>query len=568
MPLVLGTDEAAGGEKLLPIRMLNEFAYCPRLFFLEYVQGEFADNEFTVHGRSVHSRVDAGGGSVPEPESKEERPFTAKSVSLSSDTLGLSAKIDIVEGDGSTVCPVDYKRGRPPQTEEGAYEPERIQLCAYGLLLRENGYVCEKGILYFAQARRRVEIEFDAALVARTKELIVAAKALADSSDLPPPLVGDPKCERCSLNAICLPDELTMLRAPSESGERRGERHRPRQVVVPQDDAAPLYVQTQGARLGIDGAQLRIRDHDGKTLLEKRFPDISQVVVYGNVQVSAQVLRELFERGIPVCWMSFGGWLSGFTEGLGHGNIELRRAQFRLAEDARFCVKIARRLVRNKIQNSRTLLRRNHVGEPEAALRELQRAADAAEESDSAESLLGIEGNAARVYFQQFTGMLKGGAGATFDFETRNRRPPKDPVNALLSLAYSLLAKDMMLAVRAVGLDPFLGFFHRIRHGRPALALDLMEDFRPLIGDSVVLNVLNTGVVGVADFVRTGIGMSLKPDARRNVIAAYERRMREEIQHPVFEYRVSYRRALMTQARLFARFLQGEIDSYPEFRTR
>ena len=201
------------------------------------------------------------------------------------------------------------------------------------------------------------------------------------------------------------------------------------------------------------------------------------------------------------------------------------------------------------------------------------------EHAESMEQLLGIEGNAARVYFQHFAGMMKsdderkaattdGTADFAFDFVHRNRRPPRDPVNALLSLAYSVLAKDLTIVCHAVGFDPFLGFYHQPRFGRAALALDLMEPFRPLIADSIVLSAVNTRMVGIGDFVRTGNAVALKPEGRKKFFTAYEQRMDSLVTHPLFGYRLSYRRLLEVQTRLLARMLSGEIRDYPVFTTR
>jgi CRISPR-associated protein Cas1 len=563
----LGADESIEAGQMMPVRMLNEFAYCPRLFYLEWVQGEFVDNEYTVEGRTAHRRVDARAGAMPPP--KEEAPFEIRSVALSSARLGLSAKIDIVEGAGGTVCPVDYKRGKPPQNALGAYEPERVQLCAYGMLLAENGHDCERGVLYFAQAKTRIEVEFDDVLRARTLVLLAQARQIAESDALPPPLTASPKCQGCSLHGVCLPDEVTLL--AREGGDVSGPPAEPLRRLVPsRDDAQPLYVQEQGARVGLDGEVLEVRSREAGVIGKARLFELSQLVVMGNVQVSSQAIRELCGRGIPICWMSYGGWLSGFTDGLGHNNVEIRRAQFRASEDPAASLRLARRFVRNKIANCRTLLRRNHPEAPEATLREMNALADATEDATGIPGLLGVEGNAARLYFQAFPALLRPSADErlTFDFAVRTRRPPKDPVNALLSFAYSLLAKDMAVTARAVGLDPFLGFYHQPRHGRPALALDLMEEFRPIIADSVVLNAINTGVVASTDFVRSSLGVALKTEGRRRFMQAYERRLEEEVTHPVFGYRISYRRVLEVQCRLLARHLLGEIASYPEFRTR
>jgi CRISPR-associated protein Cas1 len=552
----LGADEPVESGQLMPVRMLNEFTYCPRLFYLEWVQGEFVDNEFTVEGRIAHRRVDARSGTLPAPA--DEEPFQVRSVALSSSQLGLSAKIDLVEGEGGAVSPVDYKRGKPPP--EGPHEPERVQLCAYGLLLREHGYVCQRGVLYFVEAKTRVDVEFDDTLCARTLELLAQAKETAAQKALPPPLQASPKCQGCSLHGVCLPDEVNYLVRESPEPVRR--------LVPARDDAQPLYVQEQGARIGIDGDLLQVRSRDREVIGKARLFELSQLVLLGNVQLSAQAIRELCARGIPVCWMTFGGWLSGFTDSIGHNNVELRRAQFRAAEDAGAALRLARRFVRNKIANCRTLLRRNHPEAPESTLFEMNNLCEATEAATGMPELLGIEGNAARLYFESFPALIRPTEQFAFDFTTRSRRPPRDPVNALLSFAYSLLVKDIAVAARAVGFDPFLGFYHQPRYGRPALALDLMEEFRPIIGDSVVLSVINTGVVSAADFTRSSLGVALKPDGRKRFMRAYERRLEEQVTHPVFGYRISYRRILEVQCRLLARHLLGEIASYPEFRTR
>jgi CRISPR-associated protein Cas1 len=198
--------------------------------------------------------------------------------------------------------------------------------------------------------------------------------------------------------------------------------------------------------------------------------------------------------------------------------------------------------------------------------------AERAERATQLDELLGIEGNAARLYFGEFAGMIKSEedstVGFSFDFEGRNRRPPRDPVNALLSLGYSLLAKDLTVTCYAVGFDPYVGYYHQPRFGRPALALDLMEPFRPLIADSAVLTAINTGMVGLRDFVRVGESVALTTGGRKGFLRAYELRMDTLVTHPLFNYRVSYRRLLEIQARLLARVLEGEIAEYPVFMTR
>ena len=235
--------------------------------------------------------------------------------------------------------------------------------------------------------------------------------------------------------------------------------------------------------------------------------------------------------------------------------------------DATIVLRLARQCVVSKILNSRTMLRRNAEHADETVLFELKQLARKASEAVSLESLLGVEGAAARTYFGAFSQMLCAKVGK-FELDGRNRRPPRDPVNALLSFAYSLLTKDFALAIQISGLDPLLGFYHQPRFGRPALALDLMEEFRPLVADSTVIGAINTGVIGADDFVYALGACSLSPAGRKRFLLAYERRMDQLVTHPTFGYRISYRRVLEVQARLLWRHLLGELDEYPAFRTR
>jgi CRISPR-associated protein Cas1 len=555
--------------------MVNEFAYCPRLAYFEWVDGEFADNAETTEGRFHHRRVDQTPlrkSRKVEDDQPSEATIHQRSVWLSSERLGVTAKIDLVEGDAAsaglaegtqTVVPVDYKRGKRPHTTQGAWEPELVQLCVQGLLLREQGFTCERGVLYFVGSRERVEVPFDDELITRTRELLDGMRTMTQATVAPPPLVDSPKCPRCSLVGLCLPDEVGWLRATHE-----GEAPAVRKLIPANDDALPLYVQTPGAKLGKDGECLKVKDHD-EVIGEARLVETSQVVLYGAIQVSTQVTQELCKRGIPLVYCSSGGWFYGMTTGLLHKHVELRRRQYAAAADRERCLLLARRFVQAKIANCRTLLRRNHRAAPDTVIQELKCDQIQAGVAESLESLLGTEGTAARRYFSEFAGMLKEAEpGARFDFDGRNRRPPRDPVNAMLSLLYSMLAREWTVTLQSVGLDPYLGFYHQPRYGRPALALDMMEEFRPLIADSAVLTAINNGEIRTSDWIERMGSVTLTPDGRCRLIETYERRMGQEITHPVFGYQISYRRVLEVQARLLGRYLLGEIPELPPFTTR
>ena len=559
------------GTPRLPARMVNEYVYCPRLAYLEWVQGEWADSADTVEGRHVHRRVDKRRGSPPDAAAAPDDDEPAEKVSvhsleLSSDALGLIAKLDLAEFDGRRALPVDTKRGKRPHVARGAYDPERVQLCVQGLLLEEHGYESPEGVLYFAASRERVKVVFDDELRAATRQAAAGLRLIASGGQMPPPLENSPKCPRCSLAAICLPDELHYLRTQATP---------PRPLAVGQAPALPMYVQARGAKVAKAGEVLEVSVDDEK-VAGARLIDVSQLVLQGGVYLTGPALHELMARGIPVTWLSHGGWFLGHTVGLGHKNVELRSAQFRAAFDERHCLMLARDLVAAKIRNQRTLLRRNWKrGDlPEALLSEFRQDIDAAERAHDLPQLLGAEGNAAARYFRHFARMLsvpsEGGADDDwpFDFERRTRRPPTDPVNALLSYAYSLLTRSVAVTLTAVGFDAYRGFYHQSRYGRPALALDLMEPFRPLIADSAVLTAINNGEVGAADFVRAGGAVNLNERGRRAFIAAFERRMSQEITHPIFGYAAQYRQIVEIQCRLLGRHLLGEIDRYPNFTTR
>jgi CRISPR-associated endonuclease Cas1/CRISPR-associated protein Cas4 len=562
----------------LPARMLNEWVYCPRLAILEHVHGEWRSDEHTEDGRRVHRRVDQEQGEWPQPGDVEGREV-ARSLWLTAHGEGITARLDLVEatGDGDAVRPVDYKRGAVPDVPELAYDPERVQVCAQALVLREHGYGVTEGAIWFAESRQRVRVPITDALVMQTRQAATELRAAIEDGVLPPPLRHSPKCNGCSLAPLCLPDELTALQCEPESLTRDPEERLQRRLVPARDDALPLHVTAPGSRVGIGGQELVV---SGKSEGKVPLAQVSSVALYGGVHITGPAQTALASLGVPLAFFSQGGWFYGMTVGLPHGNVLVRRAQFAAAADPAKCLLLARRITVTKIRNQRHLLRRNAVRaagddgddavDPEVAdaLRQMAESAEQAAGTQDLAALLGCEGMAAKAYFSCFGKMLRGDGVGTFDFMGRNRRPPADPVNACLSFAYAMLARELTHVLWRVGLDPLLGFLHQPRHGRAALALDLMEEFRPIIGDSVVLTAINQGELTAVHFITRGPSCNLTDAGRRKFIAAYERRMDHLVTHPVFGYRISYRRVLEVQARLLGRHLLGEIDEFPAFEVR
>ena len=548
------------GPDLVPVRMVNEFCFCPRLAYLEWVQGEWADNVFTVDGRFRHRRVDVDRSE----NATEDRKLHVTSLTLSSERIGAIARVDLVEFDGVIAVPVDYKRGRTTcPSEDGVWEPDQIQLCLQGLLLRDNGYQCDYGIVYYVGSKRRIRVDFDSVLEERSIELLNNLREVAESGQIPSPLEDSGKCYGCSLVGICLPDEVRLL-SENKDVDKSGE---VRRLIPVRDDLLPLYVQEQGAKITKRGNELVITGRGFQQFV--RLMDVSHIGLFGSVQITTQALRAACERSIPVCYFSYGGWFYAITHGFPHKNIELRQAQFRTADEPDRSLLISRQFIGGKVRNARTLLRRNSESASDGVLRELMGVIKKIKRIESIPSLLGLEGYAASLYFQSFGGLLKlEDSAVDFHFDHRNRRPPRDPVNAVLSFLYAMLTKEMTVSLLAVGLDPYLGFLHRPRYGRPSLALDLMEEFRALIVDSVTVRMFNNGELQASDFSITQVGVAIKSWARKRVIKAYEGRLDSVIRHPLFGYSISYRRIIAVQARLLARWIAGEIEEYPPFVTR
>jgi CRISPR-associated protein Cas1 len=692
-PLCIPVPKPTGDP--LGIRMVNEFVYCPRLFYYETVEGVFVHNPDTLEGKEAHKRVDTAKPGSLEPakadgkkkkpksgnagptddtaaeqppsenaESQNEEPETihARSVSLFSPLLNVTAKLDLVEGEAvepggpMLYTPVEYKKGRPREGDEGRelWDADRVQLMLQILLLRENGFPSEEGIVFYKETRQRVTFRPADEDESWARRMVAEAFA-TQRGPMPPPLEHSPKCPRCSLVSICLPDETRMLAAPdphlhppphehqlelglapaSAVSEPKPERsvlidyvlRMPapgirrvkadpdmRRLIAPNPETRTLYLNTPGTWVGKSGETVTVKEKD-KLIGEYLMKDLHHVALFGPVQISTNVVQSLCDADIPLTYFSTGGWFYGMTRGHTLKNVLTRIEQFRTAGDGAASLALARMMIHGKIVNQRTLLMRNHIEPPKDVLHGLKYFAHAALMTTGLPQLLGVEGNAAGLYFGAFGGMLKpksggpvdsagnqsltdgvvapgaedspdinatapltdhklsaaSGAGAPlFPFypDSRNRRPPRDPVNALLSLTYALLAKECTLACYAVGLDPYVGFMHQPRHGRPALALDVMEEFRPLLADSTVITLLNNGMLTEKDFILSRQSAALSPAGRKAALTAWERRLADGVTHPLFGYKVSYRRAVELQVRLLAKSLTGEIRDYVPFMTR
>ncbi len=549
----------------MPVRRLQNYAYCPRLFYYQWVENIFLDNADTVKGSSQHRHVDQPSR-LDDPANLDLPQGTRlRSLHYESETLGLTGKIDVIEAGENGLEIIDHKKGSARRDDKGqrtAKEADAIQVAAYVLLLREAGHTVSAAWIYYAEDRRRVEVPLTEELLSRCLRLRDEARALASSATCPPPLRDDPRCLYCSAYPVCLPNESAFWSAPHGAGDK--------QTVNPPmpdgDDGEILVVQTAGAMVGFRSGEIVVT-HKETALGKCPVHQLCSVHLYGAVQLTAQAAQTLLEKEIPVAYFSPAGRYLGMLTPLPASGVDARMGQYRLFGEPQMRLSLAREIIRAKIHNQRVMLMRN--GEASGAdLDTLASLRDKTADAASPETLLGLEGAAAAIYFQNFTSMIKGQAQWQFDFQGRNRRPPRDPVNALLSMGYSMLAKELAGVCHAVGLDPFLGFYHQPRYGRPALALDMMEEFRPLIADSVVLSLLNRNEIAAPDFISGASGCFMNQEGRRAFWENYFRRMDTEVAHPQFGYKMSYRRMLSVQVRQLWRFVRGEAAQYIGFTTR
>ena len=540
----------------IPLSQINTYVFCPRRFYYESVEGHQVINEHVEEGKIKHARVDT------EMKGRNERGAKiSRRQYLASDTLGVSGYLDLIEEKDGAPYPVEYKKAGT-----GNWLNDQVQLCLQGLLIEEHtGIAVPHGYIYYIGSKRRRKVVFDAELRQTSRDFVSNAESLLQTRKIPEP-VHDNRCNGCSVRGICLPDEVAYLKELDDL---------PKRIKPALGIDNVLYVDEQGCVLKKTGERLLVVK-EGETIRDIPLIHLGQVVLCGNISVTTPVMQTLLNEGIPVVYLSAYGRYQGVLMPQISRNSLLRVAQHRVADNPEKCLALAKAFVHGKISNMRLMLqRRKWRGKTETDAEEtaiessiegMRKMRARLPKAENLPELLGFEGNASADYFRSFSSMLNAEMG--FGFEHRTRRPPKDPTNALLSFAYSLLTADVISAIQIVGLDPYVGFFHQQTYGRPCLALDLMEEFRPIIADSVVITLINNRQITPNDFTQSHGGWFLKDPARKKFYAAYENRKNETITHPVFKYKISFRRALELQVRLLAKCLMGEIETYTPLTVR
>jgi len=333
-----------------------------------------------------------------------------------------------------------------------------------------------------------------------------------------------------------------------------------------------LYVTKEGSYLFKEGETVVVK-HEGKRLLQVPVRTLGGIVCFGPVTASPPLLGMCVEQGVTVTYLTIYGRFLARVEGPVSGNVLVRREQYLRAEDADASCEIARAVIIGKLANSRTVLRRfirdypEHMARSdiERSISDITASLDDLERRECIDEVRGVEGDGARCYFGVFDHLIVS-QKSDFSFQSRTRRPPLDNVNCLLSFVYSLLTHDLRSACETAGLDPQAGFLHRFRAGRPSLALDLMEEFRPFFAERLVLSLINRRQVQSRGFTRKPTGaVFMDEETRKALLVAYQKRKQEEILHPFLGEKVPVGLLFHCQALLLSRFLRGDLDGYPPF---
>ena len=325
-----------------------------------------------------------------------------------------------------------------------------------------------------------------------------------------------------------------------------------------------VYISTEDAFIGKTDERLKVRAQK-ETLLDVPLIKVDGVVVLGRATVSPAAIIELLERKIPLSFMTGTGRFLGRLEPELNKNIFIRSAQWQAAGETTRSIHAVQGFIRGKLKNYRTLLlraQREGITDLQSGITRLDQALSPIAQTSIIDALRGLEGAGSAAYFGQFGKLLR---NSEFTFQHRNRRPPTDPVNALLSFGYALLLHDVQGAINIVGFDPYLGYLHTQRYGRPSLALDLMEEFRPLVVDAMVLSAINRRVLTANDFETEPLShaVSLTEEGRRKFLRLYEQKKQSKFKHPVMGRQCTYQEAFEIQARLLGKYLMTETEQYP-----
>lgn len=534
------TDQAQDVAPI-PISLVAHTVFCPRRAWLE-AAGETTDTDQVTAGVLAHRRVDT----------REGRNQTYRAVDIYHSSLGLTGRCDhlSVKPDG-TVKIIEYK-ATPVRRRPDVTEAMRIQLALQLMCLKDMGIQASGQAVHFVSHHTTVGVTLSGDDLELAKQYVHRTRQICESPTAPEPLEDDPRCTRCSHIDVCLPEET---RRP----------HVQRHITVSDPDCQVVHLATPGSRASLSKGRMIVRS-GGDELATLPIERVQGLVVHGNVDLSSALIREMCWRGLTIVWCSGTGRVSGWSRSAHSANGLQRVRQHEASAQGR--LGLARALVSAKIRNQATLLRRS-IGSTDT-VKTLRASQKAAESAQTIDQLRGIEGHAAAVYFSMFPAMLSAEKRADFvaRWPGRNGRGATDPLNAALNFVYGVLTTEAIRAIAACGLDPHAGFLHSSTRNKPALALDLMEEFRAPIADSVVVRAINNGELTTASFSDALGSCRLTEKGRKKLIAGFEQRIQTKFRHPVVNYTTTWRRAMEIQARMILKYIDGSQSRYVGIATR
>ncbi|MEM8672253.1 MAG: type I-MYXAN CRISPR-associated endonuclease Cas1 [Cyanobacteria bacterium P01_G01_bin.67] len=543
-------------SETIRVSALHALAYCPRLYYLEEVEELYTQDAAVFAGRRLHAEL----------EKKEDEDWS--DLYLVSEELGLRGRVDALRTrDGQTI-PYEHKRGRchrDENKEPQAWSSDLLQILAYCYLIESAlGIEVQEGRIRYHTDNVLVHVPFDNEGKTIVENAIATAKKIRTSTQRPPVTENERLCTRCSLSPVCLPEEARLVHNQEWEAVR----------LFPQDDQREiLHILEPGTRVGRTGEQIKITRKD-QPLEKIPAQQVGQLVLHSFSQISTQALHFCAYKNIGIHFVSGGGRYVGSIDNR-QGSIQRRIRQYEALRNKDFCLSLARELVNCRGQGQRKLLmryrrsRKLKSAKLDTKIQQMQAIFKQIPQITSIKSLLGIEGKIAALYFAALPCILSPDIPHLMRFSDRNRRPPKDRFNALLSFGYSLLIKDVMNAILTVGLEPALGFYHQPRTQASPLALDLMEIFRVPLVDAIVISSVNRLQWDVnQDYEIRGQQVWLSETGRRKFIALYEQRKQKTYRHPITKYSLTYRRLLELEVRLLEKEWMGEAGLFGQLIVR
>ncbi|HIK50240.1 MAG TPA: type I-MYXAN CRISPR-associated endonuclease Cas1 [Oscillatoriales cyanobacterium M59_W2019_021] len=533
-------------QETLRISSLHALAYCPRLFYLEEVEELYTQNAEVFAGRRLHTEL----------EKQEDEDW--EDLYLESEELGLRGRVDALRTrDGQTI-PYEHKRGRCHRDENKqpqAWDSDKLQILAYCCLLESAlGIVVSEGRIRYHADNVLVTVPLDDEGRNAVREAVEKARSIRQSLHRPPVTENERLCAKCSLSPVCLPEEARLS---------HDKEWQPIRLFPQDDDRQILHIPEAGTAVGRTGEQLKITRRN-QPIEKVAIGQIEQVVLHSFSQISTQAMHFCAGRGIGIHFISGGGRYIGSFDSR-QGSIQRRIRQYQALSQPETCLELARKLVSCRGGGQRKFLMRGLRGmkvksaKLERAITQMKSILKQIPKTASIDSLLGVEGSLGALYFGALPCLIQPDVPPELHFSGRNRRPPKDRFNALLSFGYALLIKDVINAILTVGLESALGFYHQPRSQAAPLALDLMEIFRVPLVDMPVMAAVNRGQWDVAaDFEVRGSQVWLSDGGRRKFIGLYEQRKAETWKHPAMGYSLTYRRLLELEVRLLEKEWMGE----------